>query len=144
MPSSRDTTEQISSFTYRKETLSAADYHALARSLRQELDVPVTAFLTSLSCSSKSNTRTHNAHASTYTSTHVHVSHMAHAHTHRHTHTHTHTHTLFLSLFPSHTQDVSTPAVGFLPSLSEVDRDLRSQVSILFLLATIIQFRAMD
>jgi len=55
MPSSRDTTEQISSFTYRKETLSAADYHALARSLRQELDVPVT----SLTCSSKSNTRTH-------------------------------------------------------------------------------------
>jgi hypothetical protein len=31
------------SFTYRKETLSSADFHALTRSLRQELDIPVRA-----------------------------------------------------------------------------------------------------
>ena len=69
---------------------------------------------------------------------------ISHTHTRIDTHTHTRTHTLFPSPFPPHTQDVSTPAVGFLPSLSEVDRDLRSQVSILFLLVTIIQFHVMD
>jgi len=31
----------VASFTYRKETLSTADFHALTRSLREELDVPV-------------------------------------------------------------------------------------------------------
>jgi len=56
-------TEGVASFTYRKETLSAADFHALSRSLREELDVP----------------------------------------------------------------DVPTPTIGFLPSLSDVDRDLRLQ-----------------
>ena len=53
----------MASFTYRKESLSAADFHALTRSLREELDVP----------------------------------------------------------------DAPTPSVGFLPSLSDVDRDLRVQ-----------------
>jgi hypothetical protein len=35
----------IASFSYRKETLSAADFHALTRSLREELDVPVCAYV---------------------------------------------------------------------------------------------------
>jgi hypothetical protein len=97
MPSSRDTTDQISSFTYRKETLSAADYHALARSLRQELDVPVT----SLTCCSQPNTRTHkrsciDIHQPTRTC--ISSGTRTHASTHTHTHAHTHTFSIPLSL----------------------------------------------